>query len=51
VDLLLRARENLKRYEQVTLDLDSHVKTVYGNQQRAKKGYNPKKPGRKGFNP
>jgi hypothetical protein len=27
------------------------VKTVYGNQQRAKKGYNPKKPGRKSFHP
>lgn len=51
VALLMKARDNLKKYQRITLDLDSHVKTVYGNQQRAKKGYNPKKPGRKGFNP
>ena len=31
--------------------MDSHVKTVYGNQQRAKVGYNPKKPGRKSYHP
>ena len=51
VALLLRARKNLNNYQRITLDIDSHVKTVYGNQQRAKKGYNPKKPGRKSFHP
>lgn len=35
----------------LTIDLDSHVKTVYGDQQRAKKGYNPKKWGRKSYHP
>jgi hypothetical protein len=34
-----------------TLDLDSHVVTVYGKQQRAKVGYNPKKPGRRSYHP
>ena len=47
----MKVRNNLKGYEQITLDFDSHVETVYGNQQRAKKGYNPKKPGRKSFHP
>jgi len=51
VALLMKARDNLKGYQRITLDLDSHVKTVYGNQQRAKPGYNPKKPGRKSFHP
>jgi hypothetical protein len=51
VALLMRARKNLNNYQRITLDIDSHVKTVYGNQQRAKKGYNPKKPGRKSFHP
>jgi len=44
-------RDNFKEYTRLTLDLDSHVETVYGNQQRAKVGYNPKKPGRKSFHP
>ena len=35
----------------ITLDMDSHVTTVYGKQQRAKIGYNPKKPGRKSYHP
>jgi len=35
----------------ITLDMDSHVTTVYGKQQRAKVGYNPKKPGRKSYHP
>ena len=35
----------------VTLDLDSHVKTVYGNQQLASNGYNPKNLGRKSYHP
>jgi hypothetical protein len=29
--------------ERITLDADSTVKTVYGNQQGAEKGFNPKK--------
>ena len=44
-------RTDFKDYARLTLDMDSHVETVYGNQQRAKAGYNPKKPGRKGFHP
>lgn len=34
-----------------TLDIDSTVITRYGNQQGAKKGYNPKKRGRKSHHP
>lgn len=34
-----------------TLDLDSSVVTRYGRQQGAKKGYNPKKPGRPSHRP
>jgi len=51
VHLMMKARNNLEGYEGVTLDLDSHVSTVYGKQQRAKVGYNPRKPGRKSFHP
>ncbi len=51
VQMLLRVRNNFRGYFRLTLDLDSHVKTVYGNQQRAKVGYNPKKPGRKSYHP
>lgn len=35
----------------VTIDLDSTVITRYGNQEGAKKGYNPRKPGRKSHHP
>jgi len=35
----------------MTLDMDSHVTAVHGKQQRAKVGYNPKKPGRKNYHP
>lgn len=35
----------------ITLDLDSTVKTVYGRQQGAKKGYNPRHPGKRSYNP
>jgi len=51
VSLLGKARNDFKDYTRLTLDLDSHVETVYGNQQRAKAGYNPRKPGRKSFHP
>jgi hypothetical protein len=49
--MLLRVRHNFNNWQKLTLDMDSHVKTVYGNQQRAKVGYNPKKPGRKSYHP
>ncbi len=49
--LLLRVRNDFAGWLKLTLDLDSHAKTVYGNQQRAKVGYNPKKPGRKSYHP
>lgn len=39
------------KFESYTLDLDSTIMTRYGNQQGAKKGYNPKKPGRKSHHP
>jgi hypothetical protein len=51
VSLLSKVRSDFKDYIRLTLDLDSHVETVYGNQQLAKAGYNPKKPGRKSFHP
>jgi len=50
-DLLMRLRERFKAYKSITLDLDSHVTPVYGNQQRAGLGYNPKKKGRKSYHP
>ena len=36
---------------EITLDADSTVKTVYGNQQGAAKGFNPKKRGAKSYHP
>jgi hypothetical protein len=51
VSLMMKARDDLEGYEGITLDFDSYVRTVYGNQQRAKVGYNPKKRGRKSFHP
>jgi len=50
-DVLMRFRGRLKAYKRITLDLDSHVTPVYGNQQRAGLGYNPKKKGRKSYHP
>lgn len=38
-------------FDNYTLDFDSSVLTRYGNQQGAKKGYNPKKPGRCSHHP
>ncbi|WP_187647223.1 hypothetical protein [Nitrosophilus labii] len=35
----------------MTIDLDSTVITRYGNQEGAKVGYNPKKPGRPSHHP
>jgi hypothetical protein len=51
IQTLLQVRQNFSDYWKLTLDIDSHVKTVYGNQQRANVGYNPKKPGRKSYHP
>ena len=39
------------KFDNYTLDLDSTIITRYGNQQGAKKGYNPKKPGRNSHHP
>jgi hypothetical protein len=50
-DLLTRFRGRFKAYKSITLDLDSHVTPVYGSQQRASLGYNPKKKGRKSYHP
>lgn len=37
--------------ESITIDVDSTVKTVYGNQKGAKKGYNGQKKGAKSYHP
>lgn len=50
-DLLMKFRDGYKGLKRLTLDLDSHVTPVYGNQQRAGLGYNPKKKGRKSYHP
>jgi hypothetical protein len=49
--MLLRVRHKFRDLYKLTLDMDSHIRPVYGNQQRAKVGYNPKKPGRKSYHP
>jgi len=49
--MLLKVRHNFSDWWKLTFDTDSHVKTVYGKQQRADVGYNPKKPGRKSYHP
>ncbi|MDI6839487.1 MAG: transposase [bacterium] len=49
VGLLKEVRKSYK--DKITLDLDSHVRTVYGSQRRASKGFNPKKKGRKSYHP
>jgi len=40
-----------KWFPKITLDMDSTVRGVYGNQQGAEKGYNPKKKGQKSYHP
>ncbi|HEX9666255.1 MAG TPA: transposase [Thermodesulfobacteriota bacterium] len=49
--LLKSARRNFEGWRKITLDLDSHVRTAYGHQQRVSVGYYPKKPGRSSFHP
>jgi hypothetical protein len=51
LNLLLSVRQGFRAFSRLTLDLDSHVSVVYGSQQRAKRGYNPKKPGRGSYHP
>ena len=48
-DLLMRFRDGFRKMKSITFDLDSHVTPVYGSQQRAGLGYNPKKKGRKSY--
>lgn len=50
-DLLMKFRDGFKGFREITLDLDSHVTTVYGTQQRTGVGYNPRKKGRKSYHP
>lgn len=50
-DLLMKFRDGFKAWRTITLDLDSHVTPVYGNQQRAALGYNPKNKRRKSYHP
>jgi hypothetical protein len=50
-DLVMKFRGGFREWKTITLDLDSHVTPVYGNQQRASVGYNPKKRGRKSYHP
>jgi len=40
-----------KWFGRITLDMDSSVRGVYGKQQGAQKGYNPKKPGQRSYHP
>ncbi|MBI2488018.1 MAG: IS1380 family transposase [Deltaproteobacteria bacterium] len=49
--LIMKVRKDFEGWHKITLDLDSHVRTAYGHQQRASVGYNPKKPGRPSFHP
>ena len=53
LNTLMEIRDGFSSYLEkgLTTDFDSHVNTVYGKQQRAKVGYNPKKWGRKGYHP
>ncbi len=48
---LNKIRRGFRDMKAITLDLDSHVIPVFGRQHRAKRGYNPKKPGRSSYHP
>jgi len=50
-EMLSKIRRGFQDRRAVTLDLDSHVIPVFGSQHRAKKGYNPKKRGRRSYHP
>lgn len=45
-----RAVYELLLREPYVLDIDKTIKPIYGNQEGAEVGYNPKKPGRPGHN-
>ena len=49
--LLNKIRKGFRGLGTITLDMDSHVIPVFGRQHRAKRGYNPKKPGRSSYHP
>jgi DDE family transposase len=49
--LLMKARRDFEGWDKITRDLDSHVRTAYGHQQKASVGHNPKNPGRRSFHP
>lgn len=50
--LLMKTRKKFRDFtDGITADLDSHVTPVYGDQERARVGYNPKKKGRKSYHP
>ncbi len=52
VESIARRRVWKKKWlGKVTLDMDSTVKGVYGRQEGAEKGYNPKKRGQKSYHP
>lgn len=50
-NFLMKFRGGFKAFKSITLDMDSHVIPVFGNQQMAGLGYNPKKKGRKSYHP
>lgn len=51
--LLIKTKYWIKKsnVKEITLDCDSSVKTVYGNQEGAAKGFNSKNKGRKSYHP
>lgn len=50
--LLSKFRRGWRDFKVLHMDLDSHVRTVYGSQvEQAVKGYNPNKRGRRSFHP
>jgi hypothetical protein len=50
--LLGKFRKDWREFDVLHLDLDSHVRTVYGTEiEEANRGYNPKKKGRRSFHP
>ena len=51
-NLLRVFRRNWEDYRVLHLDLDSHVRTIYGEEiAEAKRGYNPNKKGRRSYHP
>lgn len=50
-DKVRRKVWNKKWFGRITLDLDSSVRGVFGSQEGAAKGYNPKKKGQKSYHP